>query len=153
MRLFPTLVMLCAFLACAAAYGSDDTQYEQGSLDELLHLPKPETGVDVFTPHKLHFRAVLTEYGQECYTDFLKKVMILVNASREAVEDAAASECITVASERGSAVPLFIDERGAQRLRKEVKLGQEIDIFCEFLYVEPTGPGILVHDFRPVKEH
>jgi hypothetical protein len=140
-----------AFFAFSVAHSFDFNQYKQGSLDELLQLPKPATGVDLVAPQKLRFRVVLANYGQACSTGFLKRAMIMLGATKEDVEQTAITKCITVMSEKGSTASLFIQDGVAEYLPKEVKLGQRIDIFCDFLFVGSGGPGLLVNEFQQTK--
>ncbi len=152
MRMFLAFVTIGVFFFSSAAYCFDFHQYKQGDLDELLQLPKPVKGVKVVPPRKLRFRVVLEKYAEVCNAGFLKKAMLMAGAAKGGVARVSISKCITVSSEKGAKASLFIQDKVAAYLPREIKPGQQIEIFCDFLYVGIKGPGLLVNEFQKVEE-
>ncbi len=150
-KIVRVLIMLCVFFTFSTAYGFDYDRYKQGDIDSLMQLPKAEEGVRVVAPQKLRFQVVLSEYGQTCDTGFLKKAMIMVGAPKDVVERMRISKCITVKTAKGTTVSLFIQDQVSEYLPREVKLGEKIEIYCDYLYIGKTGPGILVNEFQKIK--
>jgi hypothetical protein len=150
-KIVRVLVIACMFCAFSTAYGFDYDRYKQGDIDSLIQLPKAEEGVRIVTPQKLRFQVTLSEYGQTCDTGFLKKAMIMVGAPKDVVERMKISKCITVKTAKGASVSLFIQDQVSEYLSREIKLGEKIEIFCDYLYIGKTGPGILVNDFQKIK--
>ena len=72
----------------------------------------------------------------------------MVGAPKELAEQTQISKCITIKSAKGATAQLFIQDKVAEYLPREVKLGEYIEIFCDFLYVGSTGPGLLVNEFK-----
>lgn len=151
MKMLHVLVIACVFLTISTAYGFDFDRYKQGDLDELLQIHKSEKEVKVVTPQKIRIRVKLSGYGQTCNTGFLKRAMIMVGAPKEFVAQTPISKCINVKSAKGVTTSLFIQDKVAEYLPREVKLGESIDVFCDFLYVGKTGPGLVVNEFLQPK--
>jgi hypothetical protein len=116
-----------------------------------MQLPKAADGVRVVAPQKLRFQVTLSEFGQNCDTGFLKKAMIMVGAPKDVVERMRISKCIIVKTAKGTTVSLFIQDQVSEYLPREIKLGERIEIFCDYLYIGKTGPGILVNEFQKIK--
>ncbi|MHB8148895.1 MAG: hypothetical protein ACYDIB_01905 [Desulfobulbia bacterium] len=142
------VVALCSFLVFSTAYAFDFNQYKQGDIDTILQMPRPKAGVDIYGPQKLRFRVTLAGYGQPCETGFLKKTMKMVGVPADVVENLPISQCITVKTSKRVPVSLFIQDQVAEYLPKEVKIGQQVDLFCDFLFVGTTSVGILVNEFQ-----
>jgi len=147
MKMLPVQVIACVSFLFSSAFGFDYDRYKQGDLDDLRKLYKTETAVKVVAPQKLRFQVVLSGYGETCNTGFLKRAMIMAGAPKEILERTPMSKCITVKSAKGAAVSLFIQDKVADYLPREVKLGENIEVFCDFLYIGKTGPGLLVSEF------
>jgi hypothetical protein len=145
------IAILCVFCPFTSAHGFDYDQYKRGDMDSLMQLPKAAEGVRVVAPQKIRFQVTLSGYGKTCDTGFLKKAMIMVGAPKDVVERTKISKCITVKTAKGASVSLFIQDQVAEYLPSEIKLGEKIEIFCDYLYIGKTGPGILVSEFQKIE--
>ncbi len=148
MKFLPTLVFAFLFVSFSSAYGFNFEQYKQGDLDQLLTVPKIKSGVKMVVPQQIHFRAVLAGPVQNCSTDILKRTMIMQGNKQEVVDKMALTKCLNIRSAKGAAISVFIEDKVAERLSREVNPGEVIDLFCTYLYITPTGPTLLVNEYK-----
>ncbi len=151
MKFPPYLVVLFAVLAFSPAFAADSKKYNYGNLDEIVMLPRPTMGVQMVMPQKLRFRLFLTQQPQPCNTAFIKRAMVMQGTPKEVVEQTPITKCISVRTVKGSTATFFIQDKVAETLSQQVKLGQPVDLLCDFLFLEKSGPGILVNEFQPTK--
>lgn len=150
MKLWPVLVM-CLLLPLSSAFAFDYDQYKQGDLDKILATPKIKAGIKMVVPQKLTFRVVLASASLNCNTDILKRAMVMQGEKKEVVDKLAISKCIGVKSAKNVAASLFIEDKVAERLSREAKPGEVVDLFSEFLYLGTQGPAFLVREFKKLK--
>jgi hypothetical protein len=142
-----------ALLAVPAAWGAFNyAQYNPGNLDEILAQPRPESGTKVLAPQKLRFEIVLVAYAVGCDTGFLKRTMIMLGAQKQTVDTLPVSKCIKVKTAKGQTTSLYIQDRVAEYLPKEVPLGTTFNIFGDLLFLGKDGPGILINEFQNKKQ-
>lgn len=151
MKYLSILLFVLLFVSLPPAYGFEFDQYKPGDLDQLLATPKIKSGVKMVVPQKLHFRAMLTSPLQNCNTDILKRTMIMQGNKKEVVDKMALTKCMNLKSAKGSLLAVFIEDKVAERLSREVKPGEVIDVFCEYLYIGTAGPTLLVHEYKKIK--
>lgn len=151
MKWISVLGVLCLSGVVSAALAFDFEQYKQSDLDKLLAIPKVKAGIKMVVPQKLAFRAVLASPKQNCSTEIVKRAMIMQGGKKEAVEKMAISTCIGVRSAKGATASLFIVDKVAERLAREARPGEVIDIFSEYLYIGTSGPAFLVSEYKKMK--
>jgi hypothetical protein len=153
MKFLSALTLIFTFLLVALsppAYGFEFDQYKPGDLDQLLATPKIKSGVKMVVPQKLHFRAVLASPLQNCNTDILKRTMIMQGNKKEVVEKMALTKCMNLQSAKRATISVYIEDKVAERLSREVKPGEVLDIFCSYLYISPAGPTLLVNEYKKI---
>jgi hypothetical protein len=126
----------------------DEGQYRPSDLDQLLVTPKIKSGVKLVVPQKLHFRAVLAAPLQNCNADILKRTLVMQGNNKEEVEKMAVSKCQVLRSAKGGSLGVFVEDRVGERLVKDTKPGMVVNIYATFPYISPSGPTLLVNDFR-----
>ncbi len=150
MKFLSALVFTFLFGALPSAYGFAFDQYKPGDLDQLLATPKIKSGVKMVIPQKLHFRAMLSSPVQNCNTDILKRTMIMQGSKKDVVDKMALTKCLNFKSAKGASTSVFVEDKVAERLSREVKPGEVIDVFLEYLYISTTGPTLLVHEYKKI---
>ncbi len=151
MKFLSTLIVTFLFVSLSSAYGFDFDKYKPGDLDQLLATPKIKSGVKMVVPQKLHLRAMIASPLQNCNTDILKRTMIMQGSNKEVVEKMALTKCLKLRSAKGATHLLYIEDIIADRLTREVKPGQVVDVFCEYLFINTAGPTLLIHEFKTMK--
>ncbi len=142
------LVGTFAFFFTLSAWAFDYAQYKTGDLDEILNQKRPDSDVKVLAPQKLRFEVTLVAYAENCNTGFLKRTMVMLGASKEAVDRVPISKCIKVKSAKGRTASLYIQDSVSEFLPKEVSLGRKITVFSDYLFVGKDGPGILLNEYQ-----
>lgn len=150
MKFLALVVFSFLFVPLSLAYGFEFDQYKSGDLDQLLATPKIKSGIKMVIPQKLHFRAMLSVPAQNCNTDILKRTMIMQGNKKEVVDNMALTKCVNFKSTKGASTSVFIDDKVAERLSREVKPGEFIDVFLEYLYISTTGPTLLAHEYKKI---
>ncbi len=150
MKFLSALVLTFLVVSLSSAYGFDFDQYKPGDLDKLLATPKIKSGVKVVVQQKLHFRAILASPLQNCNTDILKRTMIMQGNKKEVVEKMALTKCMNLRSVKGATILVYIEDNVAERLSREAKPGEVLDIFCSYLYISPAGPTLLVNEYKKI---
>lgn len=150
MKFLSALLFSFLFVALSPAYGFDFDQYKPGDLDQLMAAPKIKSGVKMVVPQKLHFRAVLVSPLQNCNTDILKRTMVMQGNKKEVVEKMALTKCMNLQSAKRATITVYIEDKVAERLSREVKPGEVLEIFCSYLYIGPAGPTLLVNEYKKV---
>jgi len=151
MKIFPVLVLTFLLVSLSPAYAVDFAQYKAGDLDQLLAVPKVKSGIKMVVPQQLHFRAILAAPVQNCNTDILKRTMVMQGNKKEVVDKMALSKCLNIKSAKGASTSVFIEDNVAERLSREAKPGEVIELFCAYLYIGPAGPTLLVNEFKKIK--
>src|SRR5262249_28483463 len=118
---FGKLTRLVAVVAlwASAAWGFDHDRYQATDLDEFMGRKLPQAGVDIYPAPRMNLAATLVSYGQECDTTALKRMMATVGVTYTA----SITRCISVRSAGGKLVTVFIQDKVAEHLPKEVPLG------------------------------
>jgi hypothetical protein len=142
-RMFVLLVGLFGLLVVAPAWGFPYDLYPAASLDELLDQPRP-AGAVTKRGELLKLSVTLTAYGTPCDGSLVKS---MVRVPDDAVDRFSVTRCITVRSAKGRSMQLFIQDRVAAYLPKEVPIGSAITLFAIYVYSSPEGPKILVNEF------
>lgn len=124
----------------------DHARYKAADLDEVIGLARPEIGADIYPVLPLKIAVALISYGEPCNTGFLKQSMFMMG-QKDVVENVPITSCIKVRSAKGKTVPLYIQDRVAEFLPKEVPLGRMVALYVSQVYISPDGPALLVNDF------
>ncbi|MBU1568065.1 MAG: hypothetical protein KJ630_20880 [Proteobacteria bacterium] len=151
MKLLSVLVFTFLFVSLPSAYAIDFDQYRISDLDQLLAAPKIRSGIKMVVPQQLQFRAVLAAPVQNCNTDILKRTMVMQGNKKEVVEKMALTKCLNIRSAKRASTSVFIEDKVAERLSREVKPGEVLELFCSYLYISPAGPTLLVNGFKKLK--
>jgi hypothetical protein len=125
----------------------DYARYEATELDEVIEQARPQTGVNIYPGLPLKIATTLVSYGEPCNADFLKRAMMMGGAPKEFVESVPITRCIQVRSAKGKILPLYIQDRVADFLPKEVPLGGVATLFAIHVFTGPDGPSLLVNEF------
>jgi hypothetical protein len=133
--------------ATALAWGFDYGRYQAADLDNVIAELRPNAGVDIYPVVPLRMTVALTSYATACDTVLLKKAMIAAAIPRDQVEAGQITSCIKVRSAKGQVVPLFIQDKVAAFLPKEVPLGSQVTFFVVHVFTGTDGPGLLVNEF------
>jgi hypothetical protein len=155
--LIPLGLGAVALLVCLAAYtfGVPNpvfpySRYKPADLDELLSQARPESGSPHTAPQKLYFTVTLQSYPALCDAGALKKAMVSLGAKKDAVDQAGITKSIAVNSPKGASVKLFIRDKAASSLAREVSLGESVFVYCDYVYMSSHDPGILVNEFQRI---
>ena len=141
-------LVVASLLWPLVAAGLDVTRYAEGDLDKIVGEKRPDTGARVFTPRKLSFDVTIEAYGRSCDSAFLKKVMVGAGAPKPQIDALPITKCIRVRSANGALVSMFIQDKVAAFLPKEVPPGGAMRIYCDYLFLHKSGPGLLINDFQ-----
>jgi hypothetical protein len=63
------------------------------------------------------------------------------------VEATPITRCVKVRSAKGKVQSVFIQDKVAEFLPKEVPLGSKLMLFVIHLYTDPDEPGLLINEF------
>ena len=149
MRLkFLALTIILLAIGAGSTNAVEIAEYKQNDLDQLLATPKIKSGVKLVVPQKLHFRAVLASPLQNCNADILKRTLIMQGNKKEDVEKLAISKCQALRSAKGGTLGVFVEDQVGERLVKETKPGMVVEIYATFPFISPTGPTLLVNEFK-----
>jgi hypothetical protein len=148
MRLMIFILLSLLLVGASPGLAIDEGQYKPSDLDQLLATPKIKSGVKLVMPQKLHFRAVLAAPLQNCNADILKRTLVMQGNSKEAVDKLAISKCQMLRSAKGGSLGVFVEDKVGERLVKDTKPGMVVNIYATFPYISPTGPTLLVNDFK-----
>jgi hypothetical protein len=135
-----------SFAMTAVAWGFDYGRYQAADLDDLMAQKRPSVGVDIYGP-ALRITGALASYAQSCNTTLLKKAMIAAAVPKDRVEAGQIGSCIKVRSAKGQVVTLFVQDKVAEFLPKEVPLGSQVTFFVMHVFTGSDGPGLLVNEF------
>lgn len=147
-----TFLCLAALVMVTAAQAFDYASYKPGDLDDLLAMPRPETGANMGDLKKFAFSATLESYAEtECAMAKLLKFsmsMLPTLYPKGFVDTLSMSKCNKVKSPKGSTFALAIQDKVADFLPDEVPLGTAIKLYCVLVLVSADGPGIIVSEFE-----
>lgn len=147
MKFFALAILMLA-VGVGPAKAADLAEYKPNDLDQLLATPKIKSGVKLVVPQKLHFRAVLAAPLQNCNADILKRTLIMQGNKKEEIEKLAISKCQALRSAKGGTLGVFVEDKVGERLVKETKPGMVVEIYATFPFISPSGPTLLVNDFK-----
>lgn len=148
MRLIMLTLLALLSVWVSPGLAIDEGEYKPNDLDQLLATPKIKSGVKLVVPKKFHFRAILAAPLQNCNADILKRTLVMQGSSKEAVDKLAISKCQVLRSAKGSSLGVFVEDKVGERLVQETKPGMVVNIYATFPYISPTGPALLVNDFK-----
>jgi len=123
----------------ASAPAFNYARYEASSVDELLERAAAfdihETGQSILTPPRpVHIRAPIASYPQACPDDMPAMLLRAVGVK----EPPAMKWCMTVQGTSGQRVNLWVQDSFAPRIAEEYKLGDEIEVWALWLFVNAT---------------
>jgi hypothetical protein len=149
MRTYLTAAMLVASagLPVSQSWGFDYGRYQAADLDDIIAQKRPATGADVFRALPYRMTVTLSSYAEPCNATFLKRSMIMMGIPKLQVDATPIASCIKVRSATGKAQSVFIQDKVAEFLPKEVPLGSRLMLFVIHLYTDPDGPGLLINEF------
>ncbi len=150
MKFFSTLFFSFFFVLLSSVYGFEFDQYKPSDFDHLLATPKIKSGVKMVVTQKLRFRAVIASAVQNCNADMLKRTMIMKGEKKEAVEKMVLTKCLNLKSAKGVVATVFIEDTIAERMVRQAKPGEVVEIYCSYLYISPAGPALLVNEFKKI---
>jgi hypothetical protein len=150
MKIFSVVFFTLLLVALSSAYALDFQQYKTGDFDQLMAVPKIKSGIKMVVPQQIHFRAVLAAPVQNCNSDILKRTMVMQGSKKEVVDNMALSKCLNIRSAKGASGSVFIEDKVAERLSREAKPGEVVELFCTYLYISPAGPTLLVNEFKKI---
>jgi hypothetical protein len=133
----------------AVAWGFDYARYQATDLDNVIEMGRPKSGADIYPGRPLKITVALMSYPEPCNATFLKKSMIMIGVPKDQVDAAQITSCIKVRSAKGKVQSLFIQDRVAAFLPKEVRPGSYVTLFAIDMYANPDGLGLLVNEFSP----
>jgi murein DD-endopeptidase MepM/ murein hydrolase activator NlpD len=142
---FAALVVL---LGSSSASAFDYARYQATDLDALMAEPRPRAGVDLYPARPLKLAVTLVSYPKACETRDLKKFMITAGIPKDQADTLQATQCIKVRSAGGKELLLFVQDKVADFLPKEVPLAGPVTLFAIHLFTAPGGPGLLVNEFK-----
>jgi len=148
-----TAVLFCLAILVAGtgAHGFDYASYKPADLDEILALPKPQSGVDVSEFQKFAFTVSLEAYAEKCNAaGVLKLVMTMLPTvyPKPFAEALSESKCIKVKSAKGASLQVATQDKVAEFLPAEVPLGSNVKVYCLLMCMTADGPGLLVTEFE-----
>ena len=150
MKILSFLVVIMLFISLSTVHAFEFDQYKPGDLDKLLAMPKIKSGIKMVVPQKLFFRAVLASPLQNCNTDILKRTMIMQGGKKEVVEKMALTKCLNLRSAKGASISVYIEDQVAERLSRQAKPGEVVEVYCSYLFITPAGPTLLVNEFKKI---
>ncbi|MGJ4929970.1 M23 family metallopeptidase [Bradyrhizobium sp. HKCCYLS2038] len=139
------LVVLAGHRAEAAF---DFARYKEASLDDLLALPRPRTGVDVKRAAPFKLEVTLSDVGGVCPSEFLKRSMLISGFTKEQVDALGVSHCIKVRSAKGRELKVFVQDIVYGFLPREVPVGGKLTLYAIHVFTSAEGPGLLVNEFQ-----
>jgi murein DD-endopeptidase MepM/ murein hydrolase activator NlpD len=128
------------------ASGFDYASYRPADLDEVIEQKRPTSGIDIFPGLLLNITVSLTSYAEPCNVAILKGAMI-VTGLKDWIETVPITRCIKVRTAKNRFLSLFIQDKVAESLPKEVSLGSAVTLFATHVFTNPEGPGLLVNEF------
>jgi len=128
------------------ALGFDYASYRPADLDEVIEQRRPTSGIDIYPGLLLKITVALTSYAEPCNVGVLKDSMI-VTGLKNWIETVPITRCIKVRTAKGRVLPLFIQDKVADSLPKEVSFGGAVTLFATHVFTNPEGPGLLVNEF------
>lgn len=143
-----TILALLLLTSTGPALAAELAEYKPSDLDQLLATPKIKSGVKLVVPQKLHFRAVLAAPLQNCNADILKRTLIMQGNKKEEIDKLAITKCQALRSAKGGTLGVFVEDRVGERLVKETKPGMVVEIYATFPFISPSGPTLLVNEFK-----
>jgi hypothetical protein len=124
--------------------GFNFARYKPVDLDELIGRKRPVDGADLYPGVPVAITGKLESYGQPCSTGFLKRTMVMGRMWDDAVP---ITLCIKIRTAKNKIVPLFIQDRVAEFLPKEIPLGGAVAFFAVHMFTSPDQIGLLVNEF------
>jgi hypothetical protein len=140
-------VVIAASLYASSVHGFDYSRYQPAELDEIIAQLRPKSGVDILAQTRLKIIGTLMAYGEPCDTGFLKKAMSMGGTPQSFIETVPITRCIKLRSAGGKDVPLFIQDKVAEFLPKEIRIGDAVTLFVLRVFNAANGPGLLVNEF------
>jgi hypothetical protein len=140
-------VAIATSFYASSAHGFDYSRYQAADLDEIIEQPRPKSGADILAEARLKIIGTLMAYGEPCNTGFLKKAMSMGGIPQPSVDAVAITQCIKLRSARGKEVRLFIQDKVAEFLPKEIRIGDAVTLFVLRVFNHADGPGLLVNEF------
>jgi hypothetical protein len=140
-------LMAATGLSVSESFGFDYGRYQAADLDDIIAQKRPATGADVFRALPYRMTVTLSSYAEPCNATFLKRSMIMVAIPKAQVDATPITRCIKVRSAKGKVQSVFIQDKVAEFLPREVPLGSKLMLFAIHLYTDPDGPGLLINEF------
>lgn len=131
-------------------------QYQETDLDTLVNDQtwakdvRETMSLKVFEPAKLKFKVTLEKHGYACSNGSLKAALNLLGAGH-ILDQAPVNNCIEVKTAGGAIVKMYIQDTLAPYLKDEIKIGEPLVIYCNYIFWDIDGPGILVNEFEAVE--
>jgi murein DD-endopeptidase MepM/ murein hydrolase activator NlpD len=152
-RPFTTWVAF-VLLAFAVVAGSpaeaafDYARYKDATLDDLLALPRPSSGVDIKPAAPFKVEVTLSDVGGACSAELLKRSMMMSGFTKQQVDALGVSHCIKVRSAAGRELKVFVQDILYGFLPREVPVGGKLTLYAIHVFTSNEGPGLLVNEFQ-----
>ena len=107
------------------------------------------TGQKIWSPlRKLHFTSALIGYPQSCNLGNLGYALSVNGVSLKSLPPI--STCIRLKSPKGREFDLFIQDQVGSFLPKEIKLGEQVDIYVAYIYADEDSKslGMIINEYK-----
>ena len=138
-------LMAPSFVCVRAAQGFDYARYQPVDLDELIARKRPADGADLYRAVPMKITVRPAAYGEPCPVGFLKKTMQMMGSPLDGA--VAITRCVNVRSAKNKVVPLFVQDRVAEFLPKEVPIGSVLTLYVVHMFTTSDQVGLLVNEF------
>ena len=153
---FVQILVLTAILLMftCVAWAFDYTRYKEADLDVIVNdktwvKEAPSMSLTLLEPTKLKFLVTLENPAYPCSNGVLQAAMNMLGAG-EILKQVPINSCVEVKTQGGAIVKMFIQDVLVDYLAEEVKPGEKLILYCDYLFWNANGPGILVNEFEAV---
>jgi hypothetical protein len=109
-------------------------------------------GQKIWSPlRKLHFTSALIGYPESCKLGNLGYALTVNGVSLKSLPPI--STCIRLKSSKGREFSVFIQDQVGSFLPKEIKLGEQVDIYAAYIFADEVskGLGMIVNEYKRVE--
>jgi hypothetical protein len=149
-----TLLLLPSFASAQEFKG-----YRATTLDVVINEGNGRTngegpGLSIGRPEKIKFSASMRAAPVPCSNGVLQTVLRMINFS-DLLKQVSVTHCLTLVSTNGRPVVAFVQDVLVPTLKTDVRIGQPVQIYADFLAYEVTAdrsrnaPILLVSRFEP----
>jgi len=149
MRKAPLLALLF-FFGHLPAEAFDYESYTPTTLDEILdHPPAISEGMDIFFK-KRDLAATVTEVPGPGTAVIVGRVLRIRGVISQTQEAPAVNHCVTVKSDMGKSVRMFLQDVLVETFRVEAPVGTRVRLWVAYLYYGAASRehGFLVNEFE-----